>query len=136
MASSILPTPFTYGDFGVWIRQFQRCAAANKWNTEAQLLKLPAFLDGPTATYYETSLDSLVASLHKCFCPPSDREWYYQEFENHRLRPAEDPTLFLWRLKESLRNAEPDLSGPAFDALLRQQFFKGARRTTIEIVGI
>eukprot|EP00794_Sanderia_malayensis_P016602 gene16602-biopygen14025 len=132
MASSILPTPFTSGDFGVWIRQFQRCAAANKWNTEAQLLKLPAFLDGPAATYYETlsdgdktSLDSLVASLHKCFCPPTDRERYYREFEDHRLRPAEDPTLFLWRLKESLRNAEPDLSGPAFDALLRRQFFKG-----------
>eukprot|EP00794_Sanderia_malayensis_P021478 gene21478-biopygen7014 len=132
MASSILPTPFTSGDFDVWIRQFQRCAAAKKWNTEAQLLKLPAFLDGPAATYYETlsdgaktSLDSLVASLHKCFCPPTDRERYYREFEDHRLRPAEDPTLFLWRLKESLRNAEPDLSGPAFDALLRRQFFKG-----------
>eukprot|EP00794_Sanderia_malayensis_P019298 gene19298-biopygen16178 len=132
MASSILPTPFTSGDFGVWIRQFQRCAAANKWNIEAQLLKLPAFLDGPAATYYETlsdgdktSLDSLVASLHKCFCPPTDRERYYREFEDHRLRPAEDPTLFLWRLKGSLRNAEPDLSAPAFDALLCRQFFKG-----------
>eukprot|EP00794_Sanderia_malayensis_P011549 gene11549-biopygen9219 len=48
-----------------------------------------------------------------------------KEFEDHRLRPAEDPTLFLWRLKESLRNAEPDLSRPAFDALLRWQFFEG-----------
>eukprot|EP00794_Sanderia_malayensis_P005844 gene5844-biopygen4844 len=132
VASSILPSPFTSCRFGVWLRQFQRCAPANKWNGELQLLKLPSFLNGPAATYYETlsdgdktSFESLIASLQNRFWPTTDLERYYREFEEHRLRPAEDPTLFLWRLKESLRNAEPGLSSPAFDALLHRQFIKG-----------
>eukprot|EP00795_Rhopilema_esculentum_P015978 gene15978-biopygen5351 len=40
------------------------------------------------------------------------------------LRPSEGPTLFLWRLKDTLRKAEPGLSDTAFDALLRRQFMK------------
>eukprot|EP00794_Sanderia_malayensis_P018510 gene18510-biopygen15597 len=97
-----------------------------------QLTKLPAFLQGPAATYYDTideddkdSLDHLLTSLKSCFAPAADREKYYREFEEQRLRTAEDPAIFLWRLKEALKNAEPDLSPSAFDALLRRQFFRG-----------
>ncbi len=114
------------------MRHFKRCAQANEWDDTAQLQKLPAFLQGPAATYFDSlpdgdkvSLDRLVPSLQRCFSPATDRERYYREFEDQRLRPAEDPNLFLWRLKETLKNAEPDLSPTAFDALLRRQFLKG-----------
>ncbi len=73
----------------------------------------------------KASIDTLITALKRCFSPSVDREKFYREVEEHRLRPAEDPNLFLWRLKESLRNAEPHLSDTAFDALLRCQFMKG-----------
>eukprot|EP00795_Rhopilema_esculentum_P011176 gene11176-biopygen2777 len=94
MATNIIPERFSSGDFLSWFRHFERCAQANSWNEETRLCKLPAFLQGPAASYFE-SLD------------------------------AEDPTLYLWRLKDALHLAEPDLSEDAFDALLRRQFFKG-----------
>eukprot|EP00794_Sanderia_malayensis_P001629 gene1629-biopygen1507 len=125
MPSIISPDRFSSGDFNAWLRHFQRCAQANDWDEETQLTKLPAFLQGPAATYYDTIDDHLLTSLKSCFAPAADREKYYREFEEQRLRTAEDPALFLWRLKEALKNAEPDLSPSAFDALLRRQFFRG-----------
>ncbi len=132
MPSFIVPERFSSGDFCCWLRHFKRCAQANEWDDATQLLKLPAFLQGPAATYFDSlpdgdkvSLDRLATSLQRSFSPATDRERYYREFEDQRLRPAEDPNLFLWRLKECLRNAEPDLSATAFDALLRRQFLKG-----------
>ena len=129
---SILPERFSSGDFASWFRHFERCALANTWNAATRLAKLPAFLQGPAATYFETltddqksTYDGLEANLQACFSPSIHREHYYREFKDQRLRPAEDPALFLWRLKESLRNAEPELSETAFDALLRRQFMKG-----------
>ena len=131
MASQIFPERFSEGNFGVWLKHFERCATANFWDAETRASMLPAFLQGPAATYFESltedqkaTYDALVASLNDCFCPDVNRERYYREFEDATLRPSEDPTLFLWRLKESLRNAEPTLSNSAFDALLRRQFMK------------
>ena len=132
MASHIMPERFSGGDFTAWLRHFDRCSAANAWNEETRLAKLPAFLNGPAAAYFDSlteeekdTLPTLLASLRRCFVPTADREKFYREFDQLALRPSEDPSLFLWRLKELLRNAEPDLSDDAFDALLRRQFMKG-----------
>ena len=129
MASLIVPEQFQDGDFHSWLLHFERCASANSWDTTACLRMLPAFLHGPAAMYFESltdtqkaTYDNLVASLWACFYPATYREKYYQEFASTRLRPTEDPVLFLWRLKESLLIAEPGLSNTAFDALLHRQF--------------
>ena len=129
MASFIFPEQFQEGDFHSWLLHFERCASANSWDATACLQILPAFLHGPAAMYFEsleehqkTTYDNLVASLWTCFYPATYRERYYQEFASSRLRPTEDPVLFLWRLKESLLIAAPGLSNTAFDALLHRQF--------------
>ncbi len=126
MPSFIVPERFSASDFSLWLRHFQHCALANEWDDAAQLIKRPAFLQGTAATYFDSlpnddkvSLDRLVTSLKRCFSPTADREHHYREFEEQSLRPAEDPNLFLWGLKES------DLLLTAFDALLRRQFLKG-----------
>ena len=131
MAQSIYPERFLEGNFDAWLRHFERCAAANEWDEATSLLKLPAFLQGPAATYFDSlstaqrgTYAALVSNLKSCFAPSVDRELYYQQFEDTVLRPSEDPKLFLWRLKECLHNAEPSLSDTAFDALLRRQFMK------------
>ena len=65
------------------------------------------------------------AKWKTAFTPAVAREKFYRDFDQEALRPSEDPLLYLWRLKDLLRNAEPDLSDEAFDALLRRQFMKG-----------
>ena len=132
MTAQILPERFSDGDFATWLRHFDRCASANAWNDEKRLAKLPAFLHGPAAMYFDSlaatdkdTLPHLLDSLTKCFTPMANREQFYREFEQQALRPTEDPSLYLWRLKDLLRRAEPDLSADAFDALLRRQFMKG-----------
>ena len=93
---------------------------------------MPAFLDGTAAAYFESLVDGekdtlahLLTSLTRCFTPAVAREKFYRDFDQEALRPSEDPLLYLWRLKDLLRNAEPDLSDKAFDALLRRKFMKG-----------
>ena len=132
MATQILPEQFNGGDFSTWLQHFDRCAAVNAWSNDIRLIKLPAFLHGPAAVYFDSlaeeekdTLPHLIASLKKCFTPAADREKFYRDFDQQALRPSENPSLYLWRLKDLLRNADPDLSDDAFDALLRRQFMKG-----------
>ena len=131
MSHGILPERFSDGDFGSWLQHFERCALANSWDDDKRLAMLPAFLQGPAATYFESlptdrrdTIVHLRESLLACFSPLVDRECHYRKFEEMTLRPSEDPTLFLWRMKDCLRRAEPDLSDSAFDALLRRQFMR------------
>ena len=132
MSTQILPGRFSDGDFATLLRHFDRCASANDWDDDRRLAKLPAFLHGPAAVYFNSladaekdSLPHLLDSLKKCFTPSANREKIYLEFEQQALWPTEDPSLYLWRLKDLLRRAEPDLSADAFDALLRRQFMTG-----------
>eukprot|EP00794_Sanderia_malayensis_P015652 gene15652-biopygen13346 len=131
--ANVLPERFSEGNFSGWLKHFTRCAQANGWDTNAKrFAKLPAFLQGPAATYFESlgedekdTYSHLTTSLLRCFSPPVDRERHYRVFEDSTLRASEDPMLFLWRLKACLKDAEPDLSNAAFDALLKRQFMKG-----------
>ena len=102
MAASVLPERFSSGDFGTWLRHFNRCAAANGWSDGDRLSKLPAFLQGPAATYFDSltgeekeSIAALSSSLSQCFTPVVERERFYREFESQNLRPNEDPSLFI-----------------------------------------
>ena len=37
MTTAILPSKFEQGDFTVWLREYDACADANGWNTEAKI---------------------------------------------------------------------------------------------------
>ena len=132
MSSTLLPERFSTGDFASWLRHFERCASANEWDAATKLVKLPAFLQGPAASYFDSftadaksTYAKLTDNLLQSFSPAAEREQFYFQFDEQTLRPGEDPALFLWRLKELLERAEPDLSDTAKDALLRRQFMKG-----------
>eukprot|EP00794_Sanderia_malayensis_P008287 gene8287-biopygen6701 len=112
--STILPEKFESGDFVNWVRQFNVCAATNTWNAAKTLAVLPAFLRGPAATYYHTLADGgkdtfehLTTSLQGLLCPAVGREQCYRDFEQRLLRPTEDPSLFLWSIRDLLSKAEP-----------------------------
>jgi len=121
MSSILLPERFSTGNFASWL-----------WDAANKLVKLPAFLQGLDASYFDSftadaksTYDKFTDHLLQSFSLAAEREQYYFQFDEQTLRPGEDPTLFLWRLKELLERAEPDLSDTAKDALLRCQFIKG-----------
>ena len=129
---AVVPEKFETGDFAAWLRNFECCAIANGWKEEEKLKKLPAFLRGQASSYYfslaaehKDTYGHLTTQLRKVLCPIVARERYFAEFEHRCLRPNEDPSLFLWDLREILRKADPDLSEDAQTALLSRQFMKG-----------
>ena len=129
---SVVPEKFETGDFAAWLRNFECCATANGWKDDDKLKKLPAFLRGPASSYYfslaaehKDTYAHLITQLKKVLCPVVARERYFAEFEHRCLRPNEDPSLFLWDLREVLLKADPDLSEDAQTALLSRQFMKG-----------
>ena len=138
MATSIAiaPEKFECGDFLRWLRDFDCCASANGWNDERKLTVVPAFLWGQASSYFHTlagdekdTYEHLTSALRKCFCPKVAREQHYREFEQRVLRPNEDPSLFLWDLRQLLDRADPDLTEDAKTALLSRQFMKGLPST-------
>ena len=60
-----------------------------------------------------------------CFAPLSIEKSFFANFEQRNLRPDEDPSLFLWALKDILSKADPDLTDAAREILLSRQFMKG-----------
>ena len=129
---SVQPEKFDSGDIISWFRQFECCSTANDWNEERQLQVLPAFLRGPAATYFHALPDDVKVS-YRClkerllasFCPDVDRERNFVTFKQRLLRPDEDPTIFLWNLKELLSKADSTLNDAAREALLSRQFIRG-----------
>ena len=129
---SVITEKFESGDFVSWLRQFECCATANGWADADKLKKLPAFLRGPAAAYFHSLPDAqkdtyanLVKYLRVVLCPVVDRERFYADFESRRLRPDEDPSLFLWALEDILSKADPGLKDDAKQALLSRQFLRG-----------
>ena len=84
MSHGILPERFSDGDFRSWLNHFERCAIAKSWDATKHLAMLPAFLQGPAATYYESlppegkdTFAHLSEHLLACFSPLVDRERHY-----------------------------------------------------------
>ena len=98
MASNINPERFKDGNVISWLNLLERYATANSWDAATRLTKLPAFLQGPAVSYYESlhaeqrgTYDALINSLKCCFSASVDRERYHREFEQTVLHPSEDP---------------------------------------------
>ena len=134
--ATILPEKFDHGDFPAWLRQFECCASANKWNDEDKAVKLPAFLRGVAATHFHAltdtqkdSYDHLIENLKAALCPAVCKEMFYADFTARLLHDKEDPAVYLHSLRELLDKADPTLSAAAKEALLGRQFLTGLPAT-------
>ena len=103
LLSSVVPTD--YFIFYILLLLYIICYIMSMHYAATRLLKLPALLRGPAATYLDSlstkqrrTHDALVTNRKSCFAPTVDRERYHQQFEDTVLRPSEDPKLFLWLL--------------------------------------
>eukprot|EP00794_Sanderia_malayensis_P017907 gene17907-19685_t len=132
MATSIQPEKFESGDIVSWLKQFEVCATANSWDAAKKLKVLPAFLRGPAAAHFHAFEDDqkdsyahLAKSLREVLCPAIDREKFFAAFDQRIMRPNEDPSLFLYDLKDAPSKADPTLQEDARHALLSRQILKG-----------
>jgi len=115
--ATILPEKFDHGDFPAWLRQFDRCASANKWTDEDKALKLPAFLWGVAAMHFHALSDAekdsyvhLIENLKAALCPAVWKKMFYTEFTARLLHDKEDPAVYLHSLRELLEKADPTLT--------------------------
>ena len=67
--------------------------------------------------------------MRRALCPQAKRENFFAEFEQRKLRPEEDPSVYKWELENILSKADPSLSNDAKTALLTRQFSKGLPTT-------
>jgi len=129
---TILPEKFDSGDFKTWLRQFDICATANNWGNGEKLKKLPAFLRGIAATHYHAlrethrfDYDTLCQSLSNALYPVIERERHFTVFEQRKMKPGEDPAVFIFELRELLAKADPTMAEEGRNVLLSRQFMRG-----------
>ena len=48
-----VPETFSDGEFSQWMRRFDLCSAANKWDDEIKLVRLPTLLRGRAFSMFE-----------------------------------------------------------------------------------
>ena len=96
----ICPKLLADGGFLSWLHHSKCCALANGWDEPARLAKQPAFLQGPTATYFEfltadqkATNATLIDGPKVCFCQEADCKRYHSEFKITKLRPSEDHSV-------------------------------------------
>ena len=82
VSSICLHEPLQHDDARLWFRRFEICAAANEWDAEKQLLRLPTLLRGRSWAIYESLSDAdkeTYTKLKKAILdrldPNTDEHW-------------------------------------------------------------
>ena len=67
-----VPKSFSSGDVSEWLRRFEICSKANKWNEETKALKLPTLLEGEALAVWlelseeeQSSMETIKGSSKK-----------------------------------------------------------------------
>ena len=103
------------------LERFKTCTAANNWNPDKQLARLPTFLDGRAYTLFRrlgsgqrNSFAQLCENLSKLYYFPEARETQRLELCNLKCRTDEDIDQYVYRLKQKFDRAHPELIGRDF----------------------
>ena len=105
MAYQQNPEKLQIGDRGqIWLSIYcltalllvtKRCAYANEWLEDIQLIKLPAFLQGPAASYDDSldktareSIGAFTTSPKRCFSPTAGQENFHRKVLGMLLKPC------------------------------------------------
>ena len=129
-----LPESFGDGDFQLWIKRFDICAKANRWNDEEKLLRLPLLLKGRAFAVYERNINAevtvyadLVKAIKQSFAPDTEesRRLARRQLQDRKLQEGEDLEVFLRSLERLLDRAAPDLPAPLRSRELVDHFIEG-----------
>jgi len=119
-----VPKPFSSGDVSEWLRRFEICSKANKWNEETQALKLPTLLEGEALAVWlelseeeQSSMETIKRKLKEKMMPMKFIS--LGQFHARKLHPGEPLSVFTHDLKQLLEQAVPDLT----DATAKGQLY-------------
>ena len=131
MASSVglaLPEPLQDKDAKSWFKRYEVCAAANEWNAEKQLLRLPTLLRGRAWAIFDAlpdgdkgSYNDLKKALLERLSPDTDEDRLSarDELARRRLRDGESVDELARDMEKLLDKASPDLPPEARETELR-----------------
>ena len=106
------------------------CAAANQWDGAKKVLKLSTLLEGKALAIWlelstEQKADYAVAKEQLIAKMAPTEFASLEEFHSRKLRPGEAITLYLYDLKQLLRQAMPEMEADASKPLFLHQFLSG-----------
>ena len=130
MGSSVcIPEPLQHEDARSWFKRFELCAAANDWNADKQLLRLPTLLRGRAWAIYESlsnadkeSYEKLKKAILERLHPDTDENHLAarEQLSQRRLREGAESIDELARdLEKLLDQASPGLPADTREAELR-----------------
>ena len=127
-----LPNKFDDGDVVSWLDSFDVCAAANGWNNDTRLRRIPTLLVGRAFAIFQRlaagqkdTLAPLREALVAAFLPEEQRGARSSEFDSASIKAGEAVEVFAHRLESLLRKALQALDGDAREAVLKQRFIRG-----------
>ena len=128
-----IPEPYDgTTDFNIWLRQFNVCVTANRWDETKKLQILPTRLRGKAFFAYSSipDVDSLnfeevINALRKIIEPPELQGVLRLEFRNRKKRADETLDDFYQELSIMARQAYPGMPREAQDELIKDQFLQG-----------
>jgi len=101
-----VPKPFSSRDVSEWLRQFEICSKANKWNEETQALKLPTLLEGEALAVLlelleeQSSMETIKRKFKEKMRPMKFIS--LGQFHARKLHPGEPFSVFTYDLKQLL----------------------------------
>ena len=129
-----LPEPFADGDISTWLRRFDLCCSANRWDAHDKVVRLPTLLQGRAFAVFERltqqqtdTYDHLIAALKTAFEPRTEerRRLATRQLNSRTLQTGEDLDVFVRDLERLLDRAQPGLSAELRRQQLIDRFIAG-----------
>ena len=131
-----VPETFSDGEFSQWMRRFDLCSAANKWDDEMKLVRLPTLLRGRAFSVFEMlklseedrkSYAAVKRALTDVMEPNTEerRRHARRQLQQRRLAPKEDADTYVYQLERLLDRACPELSKEVRERELLDRFVDG-----------
>ena len=125
-----LPNCFSQGNFADWLECFEICAAANAWQEDTMVLKLPTLLEGEALVEWlgipvKTRADYIATKQALKNALKTTEFTAFAEFQSRKLRPGETVHMYVHHLKRFLDAAMPELDEDSKNKILFQQFLAG-----------
>ena len=129
-----LPEPFADDDISTWLRRFDLCCSANRWDAHDRVVRLPTLLQGRAFAVFERltqqqmdTYDHLVAALKTAFEPRTEegRRLATRQLNSRTLQTGEDLDVFVRDLERLLDRAQPGLSAELRRQQLIDRFIAG-----------
>ena len=128
------PRPFSDGVYAQWIRRFEICSDANKWDNATALVRLPDLLQVRAFSVFEKldlsqyqlkSYSTVKAGLLNVFEPNTEERYARCHLQQRQLGKSEDVDIYVYQLERLLDHACPGIDTKVRDRELLNRLMDG-----------